>query len=137
MPEIALLTTVDLLTGKKQHIVKSDNQESNITWFKWVNEKTLIVSVSFAGKRGRTGPTETRLLDIDIDGEEPVQRQVVKSKRGMYDDGHVSQFQDPIVSFLHDDPEHVMIELDIDVANLPGVYKININTGRQSPITKG
>jgi dipeptidyl aminopeptidase/acylaminoacyl peptidase len=136
-PEIALLTTVDLLTGKKQHIVKSDNQESKITWFKWANEKTLIVSVRFAGKRGRADTTETRLLAIDIDSEEPVQRQVVKSRRGMYDDGHISQFQDSIVSFLHDDPEHVMIELDLDVANLPGVYKININTGSRSRITKG
>ena len=55
----------------------------------------------------------------------------------MYDDGHVSQFQDSIVSFLPDDPEHVLIELDLDVANLPSVYKINVNTGRKSRITKG
>jgi dipeptidyl aminopeptidase/acylaminoacyl peptidase len=136
-PEIALLTTVDLLTGKKQHIVKSDNEERKIRWFTWVNEKTLIVSIVFASKRYRTDTTETRLLAIDIDGGKPVQRQVVKTKRGMYDDGHVSQFQDSIVSFLPDDPEHVLIELDLDVANLPSVYKINVNSGRKSRITKG
>jgi hypothetical protein len=136
-PEIALLTTVDLITGKKQHIVKSDNEERKIRWFTWVNEKTLLVSIVFAAKRYRTDTTETRLLAIDIDGDEPVQRQVVKTKRGMYDDGHVSQFQDSIVSFLPDDPEHVLIELDLDVANLPSVYKINVNTGRKSRITKG
>ena len=66
-----------------------------------------------------------------------MQRQVVKTKRGMYDDGHVSQFQDSIVSFLPDDPEHVLIELDLDVANLPSVYKVNVNTGRKSRLTKG
>ena len=136
-PEIALLTTVDLLTGRKQHIVKSDNEERKIRWFTWANEKTLIVSIVFASKRYRTDTTETRLLAIDIDGGKPVQRQVVKTKRGMYDDGHVSQFQDSIVSFLPDDPEHVLIELDLDVANLPSVYKINVNSGRKSRITKG
>jgi dipeptidyl aminopeptidase/acylaminoacyl peptidase len=76
-------------------------------------------------------------MAIDIDGKEPVQRQVVKAKRGMYDDGHVSQFQDSIVSFLPDDPEHVLMELDLDVVNLPSVYKINVNSGRKSRITKG
>ena len=136
-PEIAVLTTVDLLTGKKQYIVKSDNEERKIRWFTWVNEKTLIVSIVFAAKRYGTDTTETRLLAIDIDGEEPVQRQVVKTKRGIYDDGHVSQFQDSVVSFLPNDPEHVLMELDLDVANLPGVYKINVNSGRQSRIIKG
>jgi dipeptidyl aminopeptidase/acylaminoacyl peptidase len=136
-PEIALLTTVDLITGKKQHIVKSDNEERKIRWFTWVNEKTLLVSIVFAAKRYRTDTTETRLLAIDIDGDEPVQRQVVKTRRGVYDDGRVSQFQDSVVSFLPDDPEHVLIELDLDVANLPSVYKVNVNTGRKSRITKG
>ena len=136
-PEIALLTTVDLLTGKKQHIVKSDNEERKIRWFTWVNEKTLLVSIVFAAKRYRTDTTETRLLAVDIDGDIPVQRQVVKTKRGMYDDGHVSQFQDSVVSFLPYDPEHVLIELDLDVANLPSVYKVNVSTGRKSRITKG
>ena len=136
-PEIALLTTVDLLTGKKQHIIKSDNEERKIRWFTWVNEKTLLVSIVFAAKRYQTDTTETRLLAIDIDADVPVQRQVVRTKRGMYDDGHVSQFQDSVVSFLPDDPEHVLIELDLDIANLPSVYKINVNTGRKSRITRG
>jgi len=136
-PEIALLTTVDLITGKKQHIVKSDNEERKIRWFTWVNEKTLLVSIVFAAKRYRTDTTETRLLAIDIDGDEPVHRQVVKTRRGVYDNGRVSQFQDSVVSFLPDDPEHVLIELDLDVANLPSVYKVNVNTGRKSRITKG
>ena len=136
-PEIALLTTVDLLTGKKQHIIKSDNEERKIRWFTWVNEKTLLVSIVFAAKRYQTDTTETRLLAIDIDADVPVQRQVVRTKRGMYDDGHVSQFQDSVVSFLPDDPEHVLIELDLEIANLPSVYKINVNTGRKSRITRG
>lgn len=136
-PEVAVLTTVDMLTGKKQFVVKSDNEKIKVRWFRWANEKTLIVSVIFASKRQRTDTSETRLLAIDIDGEEPVQRQVVRSKRGMYDDGHVSQFQDSIISFLPDDPDHILIALDLDVPNLPGVYKVNVNTRMKSRLSRG
>lgn len=136
-PELAVLTTVDLVSGKIQYIVKSDNEESKISWFTWANEKTLIVSVKFATKRGRTDTTETRLLAIDIDGEAPVQRQLLKLRSGVYDQDHVSQFQDNVISFLPDDPEHVLIALDLKVPNLPGVYKVNVNTGAKSRITRG
>jgi dipeptidyl aminopeptidase/acylaminoacyl peptidase len=136
-PEIAVLTTVDLVSGKKQFLVKSDNEDSKISWFRWANEKTLIVSVRFVSRRYRTDTTETRLMAIDIDGEEPVQRQLVKPRSGIYNEGHISQFQDNIVSFLPHDPEHVLIALDLDVANLPGVYKLNVDTGKKSRIERG
>jgi dipeptidyl aminopeptidase/acylaminoacyl peptidase len=136
-PEIAVLVTIDLITGQQKFVVKSDNEESKINWFTWANEKTLIVSIRFAGKRYRTDTTETRLVAIDIDGEEAVQRQLVRPKRGANSDNHVSQFQDNVVSFLPDDPEHILIALDLDVANMPNVYKLNINTGKKSRVIKG
>ena len=136
-PEIAVLVTIDLVTGKQKFVVKSDNEESKINWFTWANEKTLIVSIRFAGKRYRTDTTETRLVAIDIDGEEAVQRQLIRPKRGAISDNHVSQFQDNVVSFLPDDPEHILIALDLDVANMPSVYKLNINTGKKSRVIKG
>ena len=54
----------------------------------------------------------------------------------MYNDGHVFQFQDPIVSSLPDTPEHVLIEFGLDVAHLLSVYKINVNSGKKFLITK-
>lgn len=133
-PEIALLAIVDLNTGDKKHVVKSDNLESKINWFHWANEKTIIVSIRFANMRNRTDTTETRLLAIDVDADQPVQRNLIRD-RG--DAKHFSQFQDTIVSFLPHDPEHILIALDLDVPNLPGVYKLNIYTKRKSRISKG
>lgn len=136
-PEIAILTTEDLITGKKQLLVKSDNEEIKIKWFKWANEQTLIVSVRLATYRHRVKFSETRLLAIDIDGEEPVQRQLIKPRGGIDRTGNVSQFQDNVISFLPDDPDHILIALDLDVPNLPDVYKLNIYTRKKSRVIRG
>ena len=136
--ELAVLITLDLLSMQQKFFVKSDNEDSKINWFTWANEKTLIVSMRFAGKRYKVDTTETRLIAIDIDGEEAVQRALVKPRRGGRSGGdHVSQFQDNVVSFLPDDPEHILIALDLDIPNMPNVYKLNINTGKKTRIIKG
>jgi dipeptidyl aminopeptidase/acylaminoacyl peptidase len=136
-PQVGILTSVDLVTGDRKYLVKSDNEEVRIRWFQWANEKTLIVSVIFADRRNRTDTTETRLLAIDIDGEKAVQRRLIKPRNNSSKREHVSQFQDNVVSFLPDEPEHILIALDLDVPNLPAVYKLNIRTKVKSRISKG
>jgi hypothetical protein len=42
-----------------------------------------------------------------------------------------------VISFLPQDPENILIALDLNVASLPGVYKLNINTRLRSRVTKG
>lgn len=133
-PEISVLTTFNLTTGDKKLLVKSDNEEVKINWFRWANEKTLIVSVGFASKTRRVAYKETRLLAIDVDGKEAKQRNLIRTNP---DNGHVSQFQDDVVSFLPDDPEHILVAIDLDVPNLPSVYKLNIYTRRKSRLEKG
>lgn len=136
-PQFAILATVDLVTGDRKYLVKSDNEESRVNWFEWANEKTLIVSIRFAGKRYSTDTMETRLLAIDVDGEEAVQRRLIKPRNNRTKTEHFSQFQDNVVSFLPDDPEHILIALDLDVANLPSVYKLNIRTTAKAKISRG
>jgi dipeptidyl aminopeptidase/acylaminoacyl peptidase len=50
---------------------------------------------------------------------------------------YTSQFQDSVIDFLPDDPEHVMVEVDYDVPQKPSVYKVNIYTSKKSRIEKG
>ena len=132
-PELSVLTTLDLNTGDKKYLVKSDNEKIKINWFTWANEKTLIVSVRFASKVRTVAFTETRLLAIDIDGKEAEQRNLIRPK----DKKHVSQFQDNVISFLPDDPDHILVAIDLDIANLPSVYKLNVNTKKLSRIENG
>ena len=133
-PQISVLTALNLLTGDKKYLVKSDNEDIKINWFRWANEKTLIVSVRFASKTGTVAYKETRLVAIDVDGKEAKQRNLIRAGAN---DNHVSQFQDDVVSFLPDDPEHILIAIDLDIPNLPSVYKLNIYTRRKSRIEKG
>ncbi|WP_289031886.1 S9 family peptidase [uncultured Paraglaciecola sp.] len=137
-PEVTVLTSVDLTTGKKLHAVQSDNETNKTNWFEWANDKTLVVSVRFASSINGVDVMETRLLAIDVDGDQPVQRQLSKppSKHKIGND-HYSQFQDDVISFLPNDPENILIALDLDTVNLPGVYRLNINTGRKSRVSRG
>lgn len=128
-PEMSVLTTIDLTTGKK--LIRSDNIESKIRWLEWANEKTLLVSQKLAVIGRVTKYSATRLTSIDIDGEQRVVRHFNPS--GNLDYG--GQFQDNIVSFLPDDPDHILLE--IGRASLPSVYKFNIYSQEKSRITKG
>jgi dipeptidyl aminopeptidase/acylaminoacyl peptidase len=139
-PEVAVLTTVNLLSGEKKYLIKSDNEEVKVNWFTWANEKTLIVSVRFASSRSGVDTTETRLVSINVNDKEIEQRDLIKPRSGNTFGGsgqHFSQFQDNVVSFLPNDPEHILVAVDLEVANLPDVYKINVNNGKKSRITKG
>lgn len=134
-PEISILTTYNLNTGNKKFLVKSDNEEVKINWFTWANEKTLIVSVRYASKVRTVSFSETRLLAVDVDGEEAEQRNLIKPRRT--DGNHVSQFQDNVISFLPNDPDHILVAVDLDTVNMPSVYKLNINNRKLSRLERG
>jgi dipeptidyl aminopeptidase/acylaminoacyl peptidase len=133
-PEVALLTYLDLLSREKKYLVKSDNEEVKINWFNWANEKTLIVSIWFAGSRYGIDTTETRLMAIDVDGDSINQRLLVQPLGSAR---NYSQFQDNVLSYLPDDPEHILVGLDFDKPNQPSVYKVNVNTTRKKRIERG
>ncbi|TDF34770.1 S9 family peptidase [Alteromonadaceae bacterium M269] len=133
-PDVAVLTMFDLSTGEKKYIAKSDNEEVKINWFNWANEKTIIVSLRFASKRGGVDTTETRLIAYNIEGDEVTQKVLIKPRGSSQ---NVSQFQDNVISYLPDDPDHILVALDLDVRHQPSVYKVNINTTRKKRIEKG
>ncbi|TDF36330.1 S9 family peptidase [Alteromonadaceae bacterium M269] len=133
-PGLAILTTYNLSTGKVNFLAKSDNEKVKINWFNWANEKTLIVSLWFASKRGGVDTTETRLIAFDVDGEEIIERALIKPRASSQ---IVSQFQDNVLSYLPNDPDHILIAIDLEKVNQPSVYKVNVNTGKKKRIEKG
>lgn len=136
---LSLLTTYHLTSNKQSFLVKSDNEEVKINWFGWANNKTLLVSVRYAAKRYGTDTTETRLVAIEADGSEKESRELIRPRTGtgMRGGDHVSQFQDQVIDYLPDDPDHVVIALDLDKPNQPSVYKLNIYTRKLSRLEKG
>lgn len=131
---LAVLSTLDITTGEVLYLLKTDNQKVKLNWFEWVNEKTLVVSAKFAAKRYRTDTMETRLLAIDATKDRGEAKLLIKKRVG---DDHVSQFQDNVIDFLPDDPQHILVALDRDKVNLPSVYKVNVDSGKMSRVEKG
>ncbi|WJG10135.1 prolyl oligopeptidase family serine peptidase [Aliiglaciecola sp. LCG003] len=129
--QLAVLTTLDMVTGETLYLLKTDNEKIKIKWFEWANDKTLIVSAKFASKRKRTATMETRLVVIDATDEREEARPLIGRRE------HISQFQDNVIDFLPDDPEHILIALDQDTVNLPSVYKVNIYSGEKTRIERG
>ena len=134
---LAVLTTFNLEKGERHYLVKSDNEKVKINWFNWANDKTLVISARYAGKRGRTDTTETRLLAIEADGSSEEPRQLIKPRSASWQSKHYSQFQDRVIDYLDDDPEHVLIALDLDSPNMPSVYRLNIYNKRLQRIERG
>lgn len=132
---LSILSSFDFTTGEKKLLVKSDNEKIKLRWFEWANNKTLIISGRFASRRDRDDTVETRLMAIEADGSSEV-RSLIRPP-GAFSNKRTSQFQDNVIDFLPDEPNKIMVAVDLDTANMPSVYKLDIYTKRKERITKG
>ncbi|MCC2616990.1 S9 family peptidase [Aestuariibacter halophilus] len=133
-PEVTVMGWKDRTTGEQGYLFSSDNLNARINWLRWVNESTILFSVRFADNRGGVDTKETRLLSINVEHENPEPTVLIKPHSFR---DHISQFQDKVIDDLPDDPDHVLIEVDLDVQNQPSVYKLNVHTGAKSRVEKG
>ena len=58
-------------------------------------------------------------------------------KRRADNPNYVPQFQDSVIDWLVDDPDHILMGIDVEVPHMPSVYKININNAHPSRIELG
>lgn len=138
--DLAVLKSYDLVTGKSHYLLRSDNEKVKINWYRWVNNDRIVISTRYESRRGTTRVYETRLLSMSFDaqGEKPINLvDWNRLKRRSADSSHMPQFQDTVVDWLNDDPEHILMAIDVEVPGLPSVYKINVNNGRATRIERG
>lgn len=133
---LSLLGSISLETGEKHYLLKSDNEEVRIKWFKWANGKTLIVSSIFASTRNQVEVTETRLMAIEADGTSTGARPLIRP-RSRATGKNNSQFQDNVIDFMPDDNDHIMVAVDLDKPLQPSVYKLNIYTKKKKRLERG
>ena len=117
--------TTHLVKHKTQYILGTDNQKFKLGWFRWANNETLLVSADYPVTRYGNKYTETRLLKVKADGSESGVS-VIKPKKNE----RFSQFQNNIIDILPDEPNHILMAIDLKVANQPDVYKINLESER-------
>lgn len=123
---VALVLSED---GEVQMIAASVRNRFDITWCRWANTERLLCGYSgIDNSRGQLIPV-TRMIAVDHDGG----NQLVLLQDRLA--GHTTQFQDDVVDWLPDDPEHVLMELPEDDGT--GVGRVNIYSGKVKKLARG
>ncbi len=132
-PDLTSLMYFDLKSGSLKILLQTDNVTNRIKWYKWVNNETLLLATNFTRHINSEKVNHTQLLAVDLGEETPVQRRLINSNT-VFNMKHHPQYEDQVVDFLPEDPEHILIALDAKNANLPSVFKLNINTSKATKV---
>ncbi|NVK55759.1 MAG: S9 family peptidase [Alteromonadaceae bacterium] len=138
--DLAALMTLDIATGKIYYLLNSDNKKVKINWYKWANNEDLLVSARYEMNDAGQKYFSTRLyvMRYDAEGESP--KLVIDWRhiqRYQNDRKYVPQFQDNVIDILPDDPEHVLMAIDISQPHEKSVFKVNINNRKVKRLVRG
>jgi dipeptidyl aminopeptidase/acylaminoacyl peptidase len=132
-PDLTLLFYIDLKSGEFKTLLQTDNLTNQIRWFKWANNETVLLAAKFSRHMNTEKVDHTQLLAIDVGAEQIKQRRLINAST-IYSRRHYSQHEDNVIDLLPDDPVHILIALDAENANLPSVFKLNINTAKANKV---
>lgn len=111
----------DLETGKLNYVLQTDNQKFKMEWYVWANNNMLLVSADFPNAKFGVKFTESRLLKVKTDGSNGLESVFYPKRKD-----RIPQFQNNIIDLLPDEPDHILMGLDLKRANAPGVYKVDL-----------
>lgn len=138
--DLAALMVLDLETNKNYYLIKADNKKVKIKWYKWANNEDLLVSARYENSDAGVKYFETRLYVIPYNAQGGKPKQVVNwrnIKRYQESANYVPQFQDDVIDMLPDEPNHILMAIDISRPHEKSVFKVNIKRGKLSRIIKG
>lgn len=121
---------------RKDTVIATGNMEVN--WLHWKSDDRLLVSLWFVDRRWGTPTRETRLFSMRPDGSD--QEQLVRPRRlgSSKTEYEVPvQFGDRVVSFLPDDPKHVLLAFNVEDPRFPRVYKVDIEDDSRELVQAG
>ncbi len=99
-------------------------------YVKWVNNNRYVASVEKLEKFRDTPFTSRYLFSADIESKKP--RLLVRPK------GIFRQFNDVVVDWLEDDPEHILMAYsDKEFDSYPDIKKVNVANGRDRTVKRG
>lgn len=113
--------------------------DGEFNWAEWISNDRIVAGVRFEQKVDvaqqnsaiyNVELTLTRLVSMNWDGENAFNPVPLVNRRLQ------PQFQSTVLDFLENDPEHILIQLDVNEINDPGVHMININTKSKRFVTK-
>lgn len=116
---------------------KVNPQEKGSTYYnmRWANDTHLLIDISFSGKRSdfRGQITQTRVLSLDLERSKFTWLGKPKKKYG--ETQRVSQLE-RVIDILPDDPNHILIQLDLDLNGNAEVYRADVRNGRRTTVQR-
>lgn len=119
------IASVNLKTKEKKYLIYTDNKKFKLGWFKWANDDMILLSANYPSQRGVLKFGQSRLLKVPANGSGPA-TPVFKIRQKDLN----PQYQSIVIDFLPDDPDHILMALNLENWQYPNVYKINISSKR-------
>ncbi|MEM7083832.1 MAG: S9 family peptidase [Pseudomonadota bacterium] len=131
-----------LADGDQRRIVPPVG-ELDFRWLKWANNERLVFAGAYSGERFNQETVETRLGSIKSDGSDLVW--IVKPAQPDAESDSTSdkphdippQIQDNVISWLADEPDHILVSLDENFDLKDEVRRINIDNGDYTIVRQG
>ncbi len=113
-------------------------KDIRINWVHWANNEQILVSTRQTKKIHKT-IVNTGYLYV-FDRNLTVSKLVLDPQLGVRRSSlsiGLRQFNNTVINFLPDEPEHILMSFGISNAFEPGVHKVNISTGSRERIERG
>ena len=122
----------DADTGEEVYLTSASNTRVHFNWLRWANNERILISARFPSSRYGKKTMETRLVSMNVaDNDDNLP--LYSPHRGE----RLSQLQDRIVDILPDDPDHILLALDIDEPTEPSVYRVNVYNAERVRLERG
>lgn len=121
------LAVEQVSTGKRRVILSATPEQGLFNWCRWANKERIVCSTRTYSPMPRVGiVTATRMLAVDLDGSDLLS--LIPKPRNMVGraPSFSPQIQDRVISWLPEDPEHILVQLNRQNPNRPSVYRLDI-----------
>ena len=101
-------------------------------WIKWANDKQVLISLSQSQKYGQV-PIQVGMI-YTLDSNAMKGKFLIEPDRGQF-----RQFNNIVVDFLPNDPDHILMAFSNDDSNneQPDVKRVHVETGRSKTMVSG
>jgi len=125
--EVYDLVVHRLADGSEQTLYAGGEEQGLINWCRWANADRIVCSIRYYVAAPRIGQiTQTRLFAVNADGSDfrfLVPKARNQERRPIR---YNAQVQDRVLSWLVEDPQHILLQMKRELPNRPTVYKLNI-----------
>ena len=133
--EIVIVTKFIEDETSEENIIRYDDGVFN--WVIWTSDDHLLASIKFLGHEDRAMnlrvSSQRRLLSMTWDGKDIINPNRFRKwgQTNLAFSNRQPIIQDHVVDVLKDDPDNILVQMDIKKINVPAVYKLNLKTKKK------